>query len=242
MSCNSKEAGVGHGKGKWNNFSWIAEKFRIILCLPATNMRHLNQRWYIPLIFIPIVINLFTNTITWDILKNNLTITWLIISIILNIIIVGEFLLYYTSQKRESQNLNNDKKIFSALIIKLNLDKNEYPLKSANHNERFDYAYVENFKNFISETNKLQNHISNKFLSEKLSNFKQALNDYLDVMAIYMVSNFEDNFHTISVPYSLKYKNPKLYESHLKQLDDKANSAYAKLKELIISLRNKNVI
>lgn len=205
-------------------------------------MTRLIQRWYISILLIPIIVNLFTNTVSWDTLKTNPTTTFLSLSVILNVILIGELLIYMKVNQKENDTFQNDKKVLAKLIQTLNLIDNEPILKLTNHVDKLDYKYVNNIKEFLVQTNKLENRVIDKDINMKLNNFKQALNEYLGFIGKNMVTNAEDGFKTISMPYELKDRNYDLYMRRMKELDDSADLAYSKLKELMTTLRQRNVL
>lgn len=205
-------------------------------------MTRIIQRWYISIILIPIAVNLFTNTVSWCTIINNSSTTILVLSIILNIILIWEFFIYVRQNKKKNDGFENDKTILTKLIATLNLNENETILKSTNHADSIDYNYVKDFKEFLAQTNRLENHINDKFLNQKLSDFRQALNNYLNFVAKNMLTHTDDDFKTISLPPELKDRDYDLYMKRMKELDDSADNAYENLKQLMITLRQKNIV
>ncbi|MCX6206018.1 MAG: hypothetical protein NTZ19_07185 [Bacteroidetes bacterium] len=205
-------------------------------------MKIFAQRWYVSLIIIPFIINLFTNTISWSIIKHNSILTYLILSLVINVILIGEFVVYFRNQKNFSSSWQNDSAIIIKLLGILNLKDNEEVLKSTNHSNNFDYNYFQDLKNFIFQANKLENNISNKHLRSKLDNLKVALDIYLNFIAKNMASNVNNDCQTLSVGRELKSVNYELYQQRIKELDDSADYAYKRLEEFIHYLKQKNII
>ena len=205
-------------------------------------MKLITQRWYVGLILFPCIINLFTNTISWSDIEKNPVLAYLILSLVLNVILILEFIVYFKKQNNFSSSWENDSVIILKLLVILNLKENEEILKSSNHNDNFDYNYFQDLKSFLFQANKLENNISNKQLRIKLDNLRTALDIYLNFIAKNMSSNVNNEYQTLSVGRDLKAINIELYQQRIKELDESANYAYKMLKEFMQYLKQTNII
>lgn len=191
---------------------------------------------------IPIVVGMFTNSVSADTIKRNPIKTLLAGSVILNVILSAEFYIYFRNSNRKKRTFESDKAIIQKLVSILNLSNNEQLLKSENHASGLDYSYVEELKDFIKQSNKLENQINDESLKLKVDNFRQGLDTYMEYVSRNMTTNAKDSFKTISIPYELKHFNYDLYEKRLEQLNESADNAYEKLRELITTLRERNIL
>jgi hypothetical protein len=125
----------------------LCYKSMLVSRLAKTIMIRIIQRWYIVIILLPVAVNIFTNTVTWETLKDNPTITVLVLSIMVNVILSGEFILF--ANRNKNRGSQNDKRILSDLIATLNLQDNEMILRLTNHVDNLEYGYVKDIDNFL---------------------------------------------------------------------------------------------
>ncbi len=200
------------------------------------------KRWYTVLIIIPITVNVFTNTLSWNSIKSNSLISLFIVSVILNVILVGEFYIYYKNKTNLNYSIHHDKQIIERLFAVLNLKYNEWILKTTNHVDTLEYSYVNDLSQFLEQCEKLENHINDKIVNQKLTIFKTNLSNYLDLIASYMNATGENDFKVFSIPREFKENHYELYQNRIEQLDNSANNLYRALKEFFLFLKKKNML
>lgn len=200
------------------------------------------KRWYLSLIFIPIIVNFITNTISYKDLIENPLMCFLVISLLVNIIFTGEYFILKSRYSKLNTIDNTDKKNILSLLSFLNLEDNEGIIRSASHTEKIKYEYLDDLRKFFKESHKSKYLISNRFVKKDLKNLIDSLDNYLEVLARDTVSYYEDDGNYFAIPYENKHINYDLYNKRIQATNQALDMFEKNLDVLMNNLKNKNYI
>ncbi|HEY9176628.1 MAG TPA: hypothetical protein VIN07_03010 [Flavipsychrobacter sp.] len=210
----------------------------------------ITKRWYLSILVIPIIVNLFTNTVTAkDIQNYPLSFITIILSVCLTILIVEYYELYQlnkTLQNEENVSIH-DAKTIAYLVSTLNMHKNEYILRHSVHVEGLPHSYYNDLKRFTIEAEKASNIIIDKELYNKIETTKEKINLYLSKIVTYMSTigyehhNVDKETLEIDPDGELKHRMPDLYYKRVDELNNTATLAYEGIKDLIQLILKKGI-
>lgn len=199
------------------------------------------------LFIIPIWINYFTDTVTYNDIWNN---GWMITSILLFSFLVIALIVLFQQKNNKSKKPDfspntrinqNDIDTYKRLVSILNLDNTEYYLRDMQNNLPISITDIKMFVKFITESTSVKNRIVNPELRQKVESFTIALSNFMNKRAAY-TSPLKHDDELCGFDPDFKQDNYPLYEKRVNELDDLATEAYKKLKELIIFAKEKDII